>query len=32
MGAYIASRPIAALGWIATAIMGLAAAWMLIPG
>jgi Mn2+/Fe2+ NRAMP family transporter len=32
MGPYIASRPIAVLGWIATAIMGLAAAWMLIPG
>jgi len=32
MGAYVASRPIIALGWITTAIMGVAAAWMLIPG
>jgi NRAMP (natural resistance-associated macrophage protein)-like metal ion transporter len=32
MGAYVASRPIIVLGWITTAIMGLAAAWMLIPG
>ncbi|MGA2563700.1 MAG: divalent metal cation transporter [Steroidobacteraceae bacterium] len=32
MGPYIASRPIIVLGWIATAIMGLAAAWMFIPG
>jgi Mn2+/Fe2+ NRAMP family transporter len=32
MGPYIASRPIIVLAWIATAIMGLAAAWMFIPG
>jgi Mn2+/Fe2+ NRAMP family transporter len=32
MGRYVASRPIIVLGWITTAIMGLAAAWMLIPG
>jgi Mn2+/Fe2+ NRAMP family transporter len=32
MGAYTASRPIVVLGWIATAIMGVAAVWMFIPG
>lgn len=31
MGAYTASRPIVALGWIATAIMGAAAACMFLP-
>jgi Mn2+/Fe2+ NRAMP family transporter len=31
MGSYTASRPIIVLGWIATAIMGLAAAMMFIP-
>ena len=32
MGAFTASRPIVVLGWIATAVMGLAAAMMFIPG
>jgi len=32
MGAYTASRPIVALGWIATAVMGAAAVGMFIPG
>ncbi|MFI5382338.1 MAG: NRAMP family divalent metal transporter [Tepidisphaerales bacterium] len=32
MGAYTASRPIIALGWIATAVMGAAALGMFIPG
>jgi Mn2+/Fe2+ NRAMP family transporter len=32
MGAYTASRPILALGWIATAVMGAAAVAMFIPG
>ena len=32
MGAHTASRPIRALGWIATGIMGVAAACMLLPG
>lgn len=32
MGPYIATRPIIVLGWIATALMGVAAVWMLIPG
>jgi len=32
MGAYTASRPIRALGWIATAVMGAAAVAMFIPG
>jgi len=32
MGAYTASRPIVALGWIATAMMGAAAVGMFIPG
>jgi Mn2+/Fe2+ NRAMP family transporter len=32
MGNYTASRPIVILGWIATAIMGLAAVRMFIPG
>jgi Mn2+/Fe2+ NRAMP family transporter len=31
MGAFTASRPIVALGWIATAVMGLAAVLMFIP-
>ena len=31
MGAYTASRPIVALGWIATVIMGAAAACMFLP-
>jgi Mn2+/Fe2+ NRAMP family transporter len=32
MGAHTASRPILALGWIGTAVMGVAAALMLVPG
>ena len=32
MGAFIASRPVRILGWIATAVMGAAALWMFIPG
>jgi len=32
MGAYTASRPILALGWIATAVMGAAVVGMFIPG
>jgi Mn2+/Fe2+ NRAMP family transporter len=32
MGLYTASRPIIALGWIATAVMGAAAVIMFIPG
>jgi Mn2+/Fe2+ NRAMP family transporter len=32
MGAFTASRPIIVLGWIATAVMGVAAVWMFIPG
>ena len=32
MGAYTASRPIRVLGWLATAIMGVAAACMFLPG
>jgi Mn2+/Fe2+ NRAMP family transporter len=31
MGSFTASRPIVILGWIATAIMGAAGLWMLIP-
>jgi len=32
MGAFTASRGIIILGWIATAVMGIAAIWMLVPG
>jgi Mn2+/Fe2+ NRAMP family transporter len=32
MGAYVARRPIVILGWIATAVMGLAAVLMWLPG
>jgi NRAMP (natural resistance-associated macrophage protein)-like metal ion transporter len=32
MGAFCASRPVVALGWIATAVMGLAAFVMFVPG
>ena len=32
MGAYVASRPIVILGWIATLVMGAAAVRMFIPG
>jgi hypothetical protein len=32
MGKFTASRPIIILGWITTAVMGLAAVRMLIPG
>ena len=32
MGAYTASRPIRALGWVATAIMGVAVVCMFLPG
>jgi len=32
MGAFTASRPILALGWIGAAVMGFAALLMLIPG
>jgi Mn2+/Fe2+ NRAMP family transporter len=32
MGAYTASRSLIVLGWIATAVMGVAAAWMFVPG
>ena len=31
MGDYTASRPIVALGWVATAVMGAAAVWMFVP-
>jgi Mn2+/Fe2+ NRAMP family transporter len=31
MGAFTASRPFVALGWIATAVMGAAAVWMFVP-
>jgi Mn2+/Fe2+ NRAMP family transporter len=31
MGAYTASRSVVTLGWIATAVMGAAAIWMLVP-
>jgi Mn2+/Fe2+ NRAMP family transporter len=32
MGRFTASRPIVILGWIGTAVMGLAAVRMFIPG
>jgi hypothetical protein len=32
MGAFTSSRPIVILGWISTAVMGLAAALMFFPG
>jgi Mn2+/Fe2+ NRAMP family transporter len=32
MGSFTASRPIVLLGWIATAVMGVAAVWMFLPG
>jgi Mn2+/Fe2+ NRAMP family transporter len=32
MGPFTAGRPIIILGWIATAVMGVAAAWMFVPG
>jgi Mn2+/Fe2+ NRAMP family transporter len=32
MGKFTADRPTLFLGWIATAVMGAAAAWMFIPG
>jgi Mn2+/Fe2+ NRAMP family transporter len=32
MGAFTASGSLITLGWIATAVMGAAAVWMLIPG
>jgi len=32
MGSYTASRPVIILGWIATAVMGVAAVWMFVPG
>ena len=32
MGPFTASRPIILLGWIATAVMGVAAVWMFLPG
>jgi len=32
MGPFVASRPIVLLGWIATAVMGVAAVWMFLPG
>lgn len=32
MGSFTASRPIAIVGWIGTAVMGLAAVRMLLPG
>jgi Mn2+/Fe2+ NRAMP family transporter len=32
MGSFTASRPIILLGWIGTAVMGLAAVWMFLPG
>ena len=32
MGAFVASRPLIVLGWIATAVMGAAAIAMLLPG
>jgi Mn2+/Fe2+ NRAMP family transporter len=31
MGAYTASRMLTVLGWLATAMMGVAAAWMFVP-
>jgi Mn2+/Fe2+ NRAMP family transporter len=31
MGPFTASRPIILLGWIATAVMGMAAVWMFLP-
>jgi Mn2+/Fe2+ NRAMP family transporter len=31
MGSFTAGRPIVILGWIATAVMGVAAAWMFVP-
>jgi Mn2+/Fe2+ NRAMP family transporter len=31
MGSFTAGRPIIILGWIATAVMGVAAAWMFVP-
>ena len=32
MGVYTASRPIVVLGWVAAAIMGLAAICLFLPG
>lgn len=32
MGAYTVSRLLVVLGWITTAVMGVAAAWMFVPG
>jgi NRAMP (natural resistance-associated macrophage protein)-like metal ion transporter len=32
MGDFTASRPIIVLSWIATAVMGVAAVWMFVPG
>jgi Mn2+/Fe2+ NRAMP family transporter len=32
MGSFTAGRPTIALGWIATAVMGVAAVWMFVPG
>jgi Mn2+/Fe2+ NRAMP family transporter len=32
MGTFTAGRSIIVLGWIATAVMGVAAVWMFIPG
>jgi Mn2+/Fe2+ NRAMP family transporter len=32
MGAFTAPRSLVVLGWIATAVMGAAAVWMLVPG
>ncbi|HUB94494.1 MAG TPA: divalent metal cation transporter [Stellaceae bacterium] len=32
MGRFTASRPVVALGWLATAVMGFAAIWMFVPG
>jgi Mn2+/Fe2+ NRAMP family transporter len=32
MGPYTASRSLVMLGWTSTAVMGLAAVWMLVPG
>jgi Mn2+/Fe2+ NRAMP family transporter len=32
LGAYVASRPIVILGWIATLVMGAAAVRMFMPG
>jgi Mn2+/Fe2+ NRAMP family transporter len=31
MGAFTAPRPVVVLGWIATAVMGIAAVWMFVP-